>query len=312
VSPTARGAEPSGCVNAKLPPVRMPWPPRVPGTDLPGRPPGIDPRPGDPVPGAPARPGDPANPANPPNPRPVDPAGPRPADPPDPARPPDPNLPLTSTRARARSPGSRQIARARLGRVRRRRRPRRARAADAELLRRAPEIIDALGENPRRVNPRLEDVVREPDGAHTTGANGRHGADFPLRRVDNPGGNRIEGRLFGDPPWRRAERASMRWLSDSIMVRVINEYLRANWDQIRIDLALNGEHEDGGGAGSAIGEGFVNSGTLAAPQPTFSVSSLFTIRLRLLPGPPVDFFVVTGSRRRWAYPRSRWTKSSAR
>lgn len=99
------------------------------------------------------------------------------------------------------------------------------------------------------------DPARAGDGAHTTGPDGRHGADIPLRRVDNPGGKTIEGRLFGDPPWARAERASIKWLSDTLMVRVLNEYIRTNWDQIRTDLALNGEHAGGGDAGSAIGEG---------------------------------------------------------
>jgi len=170
----------------------------------------------------------------------------------------------------------------------------RARAAEAEILRRAPEIFDALGDVPRRVNPRIEDAAHAPDGAHTTGPNGRHGADIPLRRANNPGGKTIEGRVLGDPPWPQPERASMRWKSDSVMVRVINDYIRANWQQVRTDLALYGEHNGGGDAGAAIGEGFVNTGTAAAPMSEFAVSSLFKVRIKLIEGPRVDFFVLTG------------------
>jgi hypothetical protein len=169
----------------------------------------------------------------------------------------------------------------------------RVRAAEDEILRRGPAIFDALGETPREVNPRTEDLAHHADGAHTTGPDGKHGADIPLRRADNPGGRTIEGRLFGDPPWREQHHSSSKWFSDSTMVRTINEYIRAHWEQIRYDLAVGGEHSGFGNAGSAIGEGFRNTGTLAAPAPLYLVSSLFRIRIRLLEGPPIDFFVVT-------------------
>src|SRR5262249_5127297 len=115
----------------------------------------------------------------------------------------------------------------------------RAHAAETENLRRAPAIFDALGENPRQVNPRIEGPAQAARRAPTVE---RHGADIPLRRADNPGGRTIEGRLLGDPPWPEPERASMRWQSDSAMVRTINDYIRANWERIRTDLALNGRH----------------------------------------------------------------------
>lgn len=130
-------------------------------------------------------------------------------------------------------------------------------------------------------------------GPHTVE---RHGADIPLRRADNPGGRTVEGRLFGDPPWPEPERASMRWQSDSAMVRTINDYIRANWERIRTDLALNGRHSGGGNAGGAIGDGFVNTnigGGAAAATPKYSVSSLFIIRILLIEGPPIDFVIVT-------------------
>ena len=78
----------------------------------------------------------------------------------------------------------------------------RTHAAETELLRRAPALIAALGEAPREVNPRFEDPALAPEGAHTTGLDGRHGSDISLRHSDNPGGRTIEGRIFGDPPGR--------------------------------------------------------------------------------------------------------------
>lgn len=77
------------------------------------------------------------------------------------------------------------------------------------------------------------------------------------------------------------------------MVRVINEYIRANWEQIRADLALNGEHAGGGDAGNAIGEGFVDAANDGTPTPLLTVSSLFKIVIFVVEGPPVDFFVYT-------------------
>lgn len=85
----------------------------------------------------------------------------------------------------------------------------------------------------------------------------------------------------------------MKWLNDSTMVRVINDYLRANWDQIKTDLALNGEHNGGLDVGNAVGEGFVNTGTAVAPNPVFSVTSLVRIAIRFVPGTPPDFYIIT-------------------
>lgn len=169
----------------------------------------------------------------------------------------------------------------------------RVHAAEDELLRRAPAIYDALGESPREVNPRVEDPPHQADGAHTTGPIGKHGADIPLRRGDNPDGRTIEGRIYGNPPWPEPHHSSSKWFSDLAMVRSVNEYMRVHWDVIRQDLALFGEHSGFGNAGSAIGEGFRNMGTSATPVPLYLVTSLFRITIRLVPGPPVDFFVLT-------------------
>jgi hypothetical protein len=88
----------------------------------------------------------------------------------------------------------------------------------------------------------------------------------------------------------------MRWQSDSAMVRTINDYIRANWERIRNDLALNGRHSGGGSAGGAIGDGFVNANIgagAAAATPKYAISSLFVIRIFLIEGPPIDLVVLT-------------------
>jgi uncharacterized membrane protein HdeD (DUF308 family) len=169
----------------------------------------------------------------------------------------------------------------------------RVRLAEAEILRRAPEIMDALGENPRRVNLNAEDPIRAADDAHTLE---RHGADVPLRRGDAPPGSRtIEGRIHGDPPWGEAENGSARWLSDSVMNNTVNEYIRANWEQIKLDLSLNGRHRANFDAGHAVGEGFFNSG-MGGTGPRVAVygqTSIVRITIILDAGPPVDFYVLT-------------------
>ena len=166
----------------------------------------------------------------------------------------------------------------------------RARAAEDEILRRAPEVMDALGETPRRVSLRGEEG-NHPD-AHTIE---RHGPDIPLRRADAPGGRTVEGRVFGDPPWGDPQNASFRWLNDSVMNRVVNDYLRANWERIKLDLATDGRHTGTGDAGNAVGEGFINPGQggLGPRSALYMRTSLFRLTIRISYGPPVGFYIVT-------------------
>jgi hypothetical protein len=167
-------------------------------------------------------------------------------------------------------------------------------AAQSELaLREATATYNALGENPPRLNLDQNDTAHTGDGAHTIE---RHGPDIPLERNSVPPGDRtIEGRIYGDPPWGNAQNWSYKWSDASTMNRTVNDYVAANWDTIRSDLALNGEHSVTFDAGHRTGEGFYNEGMHGTgPRDAhYSQTSYATVRLRLLPGDPPTFFVVT-------------------
>ena len=81
------------------------------------------------------------------------------------------------------------------------------------------------------------------------------------------------------------------------MNRAVNEYLRANWEQVRTDLALNGRHDANFNSPNAVGEGFFNPNqALPGPLPrlaNFMQTSFARVAVRLIPGPVADFFVVT-------------------
>ena len=79
------------------------------------------------------------------------------------------------------------------------------------------------------------------------------------------------------------------------MNRTVNEHLRANWEAIRSDLALNGEYNGTFDAGHRTGEGFFNEGMFGAGARSarYGQTSNVTLRLRLLPATPPRFFVVT-------------------
>jgi hypothetical protein len=170
----------------------------------------------------------------------------------------------------------------------------RADAAQQELaLRQATETYDALGEDPPRLNIAANDATYGSNGAHT---NERHGPDVPLRRGDaQPGDRTIEGRIYGDPPWGNSQNWSYRWSDASTMNRTVNDYIRANWDDIRSDLALNGEHSRTFRAENRTGEGFYNEGMYGAgPQSAhYAQTNYATVRLRLVPGNPPTFMVVS-------------------
>jgi hypothetical protein len=167
-------------------------------------------------------------------------------------------------------------------------------AAQSELaLREATATYNALGENPPRLNLDQNDTAHSGDGAHTVE---RHGPDIPLERNSVPAGDRtIEGRIYGDPPWGNAQNWSYKWSDASTMNRTVNDYVAANWDTIRSDLALNGEHSATFDAGHRTGEGFYNEGMHGTgPRDAhYTQTSYATVRLRLIPGDPPTFFVVT-------------------
>jgi len=127
------------------------------------------------------------------------------------------------------------------------------------------------------------------EGAHTLD---RHGPDIPLPR--DPNTKTIEGRIFGDNPWRR-ENSSFKWTDHTTMNRTINDYISRNWDAVRHDLAITGSHEGVFDAGHRVGVGYFNKGMYGAGprQAQLWSTSVVKIRLRLVDGsdPPQPFIL---------------------
>lgn len=181
----------------------------------------------------------------------------------------------------------------------------RSAAAQNEILRRQVAIETALGNTPREVDIAAEDAAGRGPGAHTMRD---HSAGVQLRMPRDAAGNRlplptgvksIEGRIFGDTGWGGAEQNSSRWLSDDIMNRTVNQYLRENWTRIRADLATTGRHAAAFKAPpGAVGEGFFNPnqglpGGAANREAFYMKTNLVRIVINLIPGPPPDFYVYT-------------------
>lgn len=167
---------------------------------------------------------------------------------------------------------------------------RRISAAETEILRRAPSIREGLGEAPRKIDIIKEDPINQVSKAHTLE---RHSANIPLKR--DPNIKTIEGRIYGDIGWSKAENSSFKWKSDSIMNKTVNEYVQQNWEQIKYDLAINGKHSANFNVNKAIGEGFFNpnQGTTGARTSAFTETSLVRITIKLKSDSPADFVVIT-------------------
>lgn len=167
---------------------------------------------------------------------------------------------------------------------------RRVDAAETEILRRAPSIIKDLGDSPRKIDIVKEDAINQISGSHTID---RHGANIPLRR--DPSIKTVEGRIYGDTGWSRAENNSFKWKSDSIMNRTINEYVETNWTKIKEDLAINGEHVASFDTKKAVGEGFINESLSKTTTPVsrYAQTSYVKVIFELKPGNPPSFIVIT-------------------
>ncbi|MET9485721.1 hypothetical protein [Nocardia sp. NPDC006630] len=166
-------------------------------------------------------------------------------------------------------------------------------ASPDPAVRKATEIYDALGAAPPRVNIGENDAAHAADGAHTID---RHGPEVPLHRDDAaPGDRTIEGRIYGDPPWAHAQNWSYRWPDISTMSRTINDYLRANWETVRSDLALDEFHKATFDTGHLTGEGFYNEGMngLGPKSARANRTSFATVVLNLVPGRPPSFVVIS-------------------
>lgn len=157
-------------------------------------------------------------------------------------------------------------------------------------LRTTMDRYERLGDQPPKFNIEHNDAAHRTDGAHTVE---RHGPDIPLPR--NPDATTIEGRIYGDTGWERAENWSYRWLDPSTMNRTVRDYVQTNWETIRSDLAMFESHEGRFDAGHRVGEGYYNSGMYGAgPRAArYATTSFVTIRVKLIPGsdPPEPFIV---------------------
>jgi hypothetical protein len=161
---------------------------------------------------------------------------------------------------------------------------------------RVMDVYHGLGDEPPQFDIAANDAAYGGLGAHTED---RHGPNVPLQRDPNPqSGNRtVEGRIYGDPPWPNAQNMSYRWTDPGTMNRTVNGYIRDNWDSIRSDLALDGEHVGRIVADNAVGQGYYNPGMYGAGprSSTYSVTSLAKVRIKLVPGsdPPIPYIVTT-------------------
>lgn len=170
-----------------------------------------------------------------------------------------------------------------------------ARPVDPEEAR-VMDVYDRLGDEPPEFGIAANDAAYGGNGAHTED---RHGPDVPLRRDADPSsGNRtIEGRIYGDPPWGHTANWTYRWTDPGTMNRTVNNYVRDNWEGIRSDLALNGEHEGKIITGNAVGEGYFNPGMHGAGprSSTYDVTSMAKVRIKVVPGsdPPIPFILTT-------------------
>jgi hypothetical protein len=149
---------------------------------------------------------------------------------------------------------------------------------------------EQLGDEPPKFEIRANDDVHGGDGAHTID---RHGPHIPLPR--QPGVKTVEGRIFGETGWRKAESRSYKWTDPSTMNREVNRYVRENWARIRDDLAFDERHDGLFDAGHRVGQGYYNKGMYGAgPRAAeYGETSLVRVRIQVVEGsdPAVPFIV---------------------
>jgi hypothetical protein len=162
--------------------------------------------------------------------------------------------------------------------------------ADDVALQQVMDRYHKLGSEPPQFNVANNDALYRGDGAHTLD---RHGPDIPLLR--DPNVKTLEGRIYGDRGWDRPENWSLRWTDHTTMNREINSYVQQNWEQIRSDLALDGQHGGAFNAAHRVGDGYYNSGMYGAGprQAQYTAASLVRITIELVDGadPPQPFIV---------------------
>jgi len=176
----------------------------------------------------------------------------------------------------------------------------RSKLAQEEIVKRVMDRYNGLGEKPPHVDMAANDAANSPH-AHT---GRRHGSQIAMERSldanGQPDGTRtIEGRIYGDPPWNTdggKQNFSAKWLSEDVLNQTVNRYLRNNWEQIRSDLAVSGEHANSFDAGQVIGKGYFNKNygqpggpVSQGPAPT----SMVFIAIKFVPGNPPSFYIIT-------------------
>jgi hypothetical protein len=205
-------------------------------------------------------------------------------------------------------------------------------AAESELIERADGVIGSLRRE--RISVAQDELVYGPVGNMHIMAN--HGPDIPVRQPRLPNGQpdynardangnllrTLEGRVLHNPAagvnvpaWSGAAstNAAFKWSNDTVMNRVINNYIEQNWDRIASDLALFGRHADAFDAkvvGDLTGTGSTAVGVGFAPNHAGKVVEQQTnkglIVIEALPGDPTGrgWFIKT------AYPN--YTGAGAR
>jgi hypothetical protein len=112
-----------------------------------------------------------------------------------------------------------------------------------------------LGNEPPEFDLIRNDAEHGRRGAHTLD---RHGPSIPLQR--RAGVKTIEGRIYGDPPWRTRVTRSYQWTDLATLNSAVSAYVRQNWTVIRTDLASGQRHEGVADAGRLVGRGYDSSG----------------------------------------------------
>ncbi|WP_203836745.1 hypothetical protein [Winogradskya humida] len=150
-----------------------------------------------------------------------------------------------------------------------------------------------LGDEPPTFNLAANDARYGNSNAHTVQ---RHGPDIPLQR-DLTVDRTVEGRIYGDGDWGgKTENWSYKWDNHTVMNREINEHVRANWDTIRSNLAMDGWYKATFDAGHRVGEGYYNNGAygVGPRQAQYAATSYVRLVIRVVPGSdPVEPFILT-------------------
>jgi len=158
-----------------------------------------------------------------------------------------------------------------------------------EIMRRR----ELLGDEPPKFNIADNDDAHGDHGAHTVD---RHGPQLPLPRLP-PGveTKTVEGRIYGDWGWGKAESKSYKWTDHTTMNREVNQYIQEQWQMIRDDLAIDGFHESLFDAGHRVGQGYYNKGMYGAGprHAEYGETSLVRVRIAVVEGsdPPGPFVV---------------------